>query len=423
MRFARRGPLDDGRITAPGAPPRLYALDGFRLVAALLVVFYHYLALKGGWGHSPKTIFPTLHKYAQYGWVGVEIFFLISGFVICMSTWGRTLGDFVISRASRLYPGYWAAVLITAGVIITWPQVRQVHDLDVVLTNLTMLQQGLGVWDVDGVYWTLFTELKFYLLFAVVVAMGVTYRRCVLFCGVWTVAAVIAPSVNNKLLTTWAMPLFAPYFVAGIAFYLMYRYRPTAVLWGIVGISFLLADHHMIKRVKDNVDPGAPYWPARLMVLVAFVIMAMMANGWFNRIQWRWLTTAGALTYPLYLLHQYIGLTIIYALRDRVPAPLLVAGLVVVMLGAAWLMQRYIEVPLGKKLRTALKKGMAEIRLHTPAPRSAEHSGRERPAAEDRTPAQPHPYEPVAATVPAAPPVAAPAQTTAPAPDWFGQRS
>ncbi|MCF3106233.1 acyltransferase [Streptomyces roseoverticillatus] len=368
MRFASRGDLDGGLVAGQKpAAPRLYVLDGLRIVAALMVVFFHYVALRGGWGQDPEHIFPNLWKFAQYGWTGVEIFFLISGFVICMSTWGRSLGDFFISRVSRVYPAYWVAILLTAAVVTLWPQVRQINGgFDGVLTNLTMLQSGLGVWDVDGVYWTLFIELKFYVMFAVVVATGVTYRKCVLFCVLWTVVALASVQADIKVLDQWAMPLYQPYFVAGIAFYLMYRYRPNALLWGITAMSLLLAEHHITRRVADNTTHNIPAWPARVIVLVAFVLMALIACGKFNRIQWRWLSTAGALTYPLYLLHQYIGMTVIYGLRDRIPRHVLVIGLVLVMLGAAWLLHKLVERPLGMRLRKVLRSSMEEVRQHSP---------------------------------------------------------
>ncbi|WP_217197767.1 acyltransferase family protein [Streptomyces buecherae] len=384
MRHADRGDVD-GATHHKRSAPRLYVLDGLRLVAALMVVLFHYVALYGGWENNPRAVFPSLHAYARYGWLGVEVFFLISGFVICMSTWGRSLGDFVVSRVSRIYPAYWVAVLLTAAVVTVWPQVRSVAGWGEVVTNLTMLQEGLGVSDVDGVYWTLFIELKFYALFAVVVATGVTYRKCVMFCGIWTAAAVIAPTADNTLLDMWAMPLYSPYFVAGIAFYLMHRFRPTALLWGIVLFSMLLAHHHLGERITDNLaDPEQPiaHWPAHLIVVLAFGAMALIALGAFDRVRWRWLATAGALTYPLYLVHMYIGLTMIHWLRGLLPAPYIVLTVVVVMLLAAYALHRCVERPLGAWLRGAMRRGIDDMRRHS-APRPA--TGRwGRPADSDR---------------------------------------
>lgn len=76
--------------------------------------------------------------------------------------------------------------------------------------NLSMLQGGIGVPDIDDAYWTLFVELKFYVLFALVVMRGVTYRNCVLFCGIWTLAGVVAPSADNGLLSFFAASSASP---------------------------------------------------------------------------------------------------------------------------------------------------------------------------------------------------------------------
>ncbi|WP_422399149.1 acyltransferase family protein [Streptomyces netropsis] len=329
-----------------------------------MVMLYHYAALYGGWGRHPSSVLPGLYMVARYGWLGVEIFFMISGFSICLSTWGRSLGEFAVSRVSRIYPAYWAAVLLTASVVITWPQVRRVSGWEAVLTNLTMVQEALGVPNVDGVYWTLFAELKFYGLFAIVVAFGVTYRKCLLFCGTWQLAGLISAADGGKALDAWAMPGFSPYFVAGIAFSLMHRFAPNAILWAVVAFSFLLAEHQLGGRLAANRDAGHPMpaWPAQLTVLAAFTLMAIMALGWLTTNRWRWLTPAGALTYPLYLIHQHVGMTLIYALRDHLPATALVLGTTVMMLGVSWAIHWLCERPLSARLRRALLRGIDQGR-------------------------------------------------------------
>jgi hypothetical protein len=81
-------------------------LDLSRLVAVAAVVFYHY----GFWGR-PRTACRRSHfrispPYAQYGFLGVPIFFTISGFVIAYSAEGRTPAGFAIARFSRIYPTF-----------------------------------------------------------------------------------------------------------------------------------------------------------------------------------------------------------------------------------------------------------------------------------------------------------------------------
>lgn len=366
------GSVQAGDRTCAGAPGgRLAVLDGIRVLAALAVLFYHYAALESAWGEPTAGVFPLAHRFAVYGWLGVEIFFMVSGFVICMSAWGRSVGDFAVSRVSRLFPAYWAAVVFTALVLFNWPEVRGVSALSDVVVNLSMLQGGIGVPDIDDAYWTLFVELKFYVLFALVVMRGVTYRNCVLFCGIWTLAGVVAPSADNGLLSFFAASSASPYFIAGIAFYLMRRFGPNAVLWAVVGVQFLLAQHYVHARMLASLGRGTteqtPAWPAHGVILLGFAVMAALALGALDGIRWRWLPHAGAITYPLYLIHMMAGLTFIHHFRrEMAPVPLAI-GVTVFMVLLAWLIHRFVERPLGRLLRDGLRRGIQDIRSGTPS--------------------------------------------------------
>ncbi len=340
-----------------------------------MVVSFHYVADSAPWSAKAPHGFPTpVYDLTRYGFLGVELFFLISGFVICMSGMGRGLGQFFVARVTRLYPAYWFAVIATTVVDVIYPYVRPAHSFRDVTTNLTMLQIPLHVGDVDGVYWTLWVEMRFYLLFAIVVFAGVTYRRVVAFCGLWTVGSIIAASTGSALLGTVLVPQSSPYFIAGMAFFLMHRFRPDPMLWGIVGISYLLAIHYL------GVDPrimhkfsGIPSWLGPGFITGFFVIMALVAYGKLA-VTWRWLTTAGVLTYPLYLLHQDIGWAIISKLQHRVPAPVLAVSTLVAMLLLAWIVQRYVERPLARLLRAKLAPTVERYHLPRPIAPAAEHS-------------------------------------------------
>ncbi|MBH1936118.1 acyltransferase [Streptomyces sp. AV19] len=359
--------------TAPHAPPpspggragRVAALDGLRLCAALMVVAYHWIAFgSGAWDAPARAVFPTAHLPASYGWLGVQLFFLISGFVICMSGWGRSVGEFAASRAARLLPAYWFAVLLVALVVRRWPTVNSAPSLREVAVNLTMLQEPLGVEPVDGVYWTLWIEVRFYLLFALVVAAGLTYRRVLAFCGLWACGALVARATGDDVLREVLLPYDCWYFVAGIAFYLMHRFGPNALLWGIVGTSLLIAQHDLVAaqaRAESHMGHRVPHWPTLLLLVVFFSAMSAVALGWTRRLDWRWLSTAGALTYPLYLLHERVGWVLIKRVDGRVPAHVLLPVLVVAMLVAARLVHVGIERPLARRVRDGLRRATAAI--------------------------------------------------------------
>lgn len=361
--------VSSGGGRAPG--PRLAALDGLRLIAALAVAVYH---LSVSWridGQNPPQYFlPDFSRLAIYGFLGVELFFLISGFVICMSSWRRGLGDFFVSRVSRLYPAYWVCILITALVVGLFPVVGGVPvsgtpDLGEIAVNMTMLQEPLGVPMVDTVYWTLFVELRFYLLFAALVAFGLTYRRTVIFCAVWMAVAVIGPTVDSRIVTIVGIPEYAPYFIAGIASFLIYKFGRSPLLFAIIGFAWLVSVKRVDDRVSD-VNPGfdVPTWPGIVVVTLSFAVVLVIALGWTDRIRWGWLTTAGVLTYPFYLLHQRIGYSFIRYTHEHttLPAWLLITGAILLVLALAWLVHRYLEKPLTRWLRRVLRQAIADVR-------------------------------------------------------------
>ncbi|MFD4411250.1 MULTISPECIES: acyltransferase family protein [unclassified Streptomyces] len=355
---------------------RLAALDGLRFLAALSVVLFHFVgqtpqAMIVVWGRPYQTTFPALHGYFAFGRLGVDLFFLISGFVICMSAWGRTPRDFFISRVTRLYPMYWVAIVVSACVIYLADSPFGHPNPRVLFANFTMLQTPLGVANLDPVYWTLWPELCFYLTFAVVVWKGLTHQRVVIFCGLWTVAAVLAPSAHIPLLTLIVNPTSAPYFIAGMSFYLMYRYRPTPLLWGIVAMSWLLALHFLLAPHggRNNWDTWSPWrgWLV-LVTTVFFLLVGAIALGWTRWIRWRGLTVAGAMTFPLYLLHDTLGMTVAHHYGDRVAPSTLVGVTVSILILLSYLAHRFVERPIALAMRRSLNPAAFGLQPPTPRP-------------------------------------------------------
>lgn len=361
---ASTSPADQGPAAGLEGQPqqrghRLRVLDGLRLLAALAVVGWHLTAAPtAGWDGHP---FGGLTAVTRYGWLGVELFFLISGFVICMSGWGRSVGEFAASRVARLYPAYWFAVLLAAAVVtaflkhgdpLTWPQLA---------ANLTMLQNPLGVRDIDPSYWTLAVELRFYLLFAIVLAIGVTYRRVVYFCVVWLAVSVF---VSGQPWLAWLISAEnVPYFVAGMALFLVHRFGATPLLWGIVTASWLIALYRLDSHIGATLhsDASSTWLAAAAVVTVCFAVMVLVATGRLNRLDWPWLVTAGALTYPLYLIHQSLGVTVITRMHGVLPPWLLLAVLVAALLGLAWLVHRFVERPLAARLKRGAAQSLAAL--------------------------------------------------------------
>ncbi|MET7689962.1 acyltransferase [Streptomyces sp. NPDC005483] len=347
---------------------RLYAIDGIRFLAALMVAVHHYAGTHrvdqpGNriWDRPVSDIMPTVFRFASYGWIGVEIFFVISGFVICMSCWGRTPRQFFTSRVIRLYPAYWFAIVFTTAVLIALPGVWDRLRTRDILLNFTMLQSGSGVMNVDGVYWTLWSELRFYLLFLIVVWSGLTYRKVVVFCCVWGAAAMLAPISELPLLELVANPEGAWYFIAGLSLYLMHRFGQDLLLWGILAMAWLMGQRELGIRI-DEVEHVSG-WRGSVTIFTVFLLaMVAIALGATDRIRWKWLVTAGALTYPLYLMHYAAGTVLINRLRDTMDARLLIASVIAGFMLLSWLVHRFVERPVARLLKRGLDTSFARLR-------------------------------------------------------------
>ena len=345
------------------ARPRLAALDALRLLAALAVLSYHYTAIdQEFWGHPATQEFPQLSLLTRYGYLGVELFFIISGFVILMTAYGRSLPAFVASRISRLYPAYWAAVIITVLLQAFWDGGRSVEPVEA-LVNLTMLQEAWDVTSVQGAFWTLWVELKFYLLIGVMLALGgVTRGRAIAFAILWPPLAQLARATDADLLESLLITSWAPYFAGGMLLYLLHREGPDLLVLLGLGMNVVLA-LQQATRYGDAVAPrhsDAPVSQAVLAVLVLllFAVVYACSTGPLSRVDREWCTAAGALTYPLYLVHGQFGFFVITGLSGRVDSHLVLALAASLSLLLAWAIHRFVERPSHGPMRRAITSSL-----------------------------------------------------------------
>lgn len=338
--------------------PRLRVLDLLRFCAALAVVLFHFVETSA-WG--TRHAFPTLSGFSMFGGYGVRLFFMISGFVILMSAWGRTPGQFVVSRIARLYPAYWASVIILGGLALAGFVTDHRPTLSELLANLTMMQHGLRVRDLEIVYWTLWHELVFYVLIACFAAVGITYRRCLGFLGGWVFLLVVVERVDVDLLQAVLLPFSAPYFIAGMALFLVYRFGNSFLPWLFVLMGWVLGVVGALGlRPRELIRYGEALGTLLVVGVISliFLVMALVAVGAFDRLNWRWLTALGALTYPLYLFHHHVGFLVIQWLREPLGHLVTLPLAVLVVLGVAYAVHRLVEVPLGPRLRAALSRSL-----------------------------------------------------------------
>ncbi len=291
---------------------------------------------------------------ARYGYLGVDLFFLISGFVVLLGAFDRTPRQFVTSRITRLYPAYWVAVTFTALMLTLLGDGRFTVTPLQYAANLTMANSLVDVPNIDVVYWTLWSELRFYALVFVLVRVGVTRTRVLWTLWGWLAVtfllqASVLPGPMQDALSLVFQPEWAQYFIAGMALCLVYRFglslQPALIL--------LIACGYALYRAVGFADDVAGRYHATLNLVVvlivvgaAFAVMTLIALRLTGRLARPWFAVLGALTYPLYLVHDRVGVVLFTGLGGAVNRWVLLAGVTVFMFVLAWATHRCVERPL-----------------------------------------------------------------------------
>lgn len=321
---------------------RVGELDALRGLAALGVVVFHYTTFyQQEQGHLPPLGFGF-----PAGNYGVHLFFLISGFVIFMTLERtRTAMDFVVSRFSRLFPAYWAAMAITAAVVYTIGLPGQRIAGADLFANLTMLQEILGFDHLDGSYWTLQVELFFYaqMLFWFVIGQLKRIRWIILFWLAMTVAYALTAKNHVHFSYTLRETMILrhiPFFAIGILFYKRYtgsgdaRIDTALILLALaaIGISFAPA-----------------YFFAGVACCAVFALFIAGRLRWLRAAPFAFL---GGVSYSLYLLHQAIGFAVIHRLEAAgVPGLVAVTLAIAMALALATALTHGVERPAMRALR------------------------------------------------------------------------
>jgi peptidoglycan/LPS O-acetylase OafA/YrhL len=340
--------------------PRLPGLDILRLGAALLVVIYHY-GFRGGLNGEflNFSLFET-GSWVQYFYFGVQLFFIISGFVILWSAENKSWIDFAIARILRLWPAYLICVSITAATFY-WTD-TQLFETSVFhwLTNLTFFAPAFGQSFMDGVYWTIVLELIFYFWVMAALWAKLLPRFTHELCLGWMIVIVanefwLESGIASKALLT----SHGVWFIIGILMYSMWSRGASAITNILLVTAIALS---MIMAVIEHMGIAGQYGysveflrPMIANSAVIFLAAATIVMG--NRLPGgRIAFVLGGLTYPLYLVHQNVGYIMINDLRQSMSDVQAVGLVVVAMLVLSTVIFLFWERPVGRLLKHFVTK-------------------------------------------------------------------
>ena len=149
---------------------RILWLDALRGLAILLVLLFHF-STRYEEKYPLHGFTGSMFLKFTFGWIGVHLFFMISGFIIYLTIQQKNGPiDFLVARLSRLLPPFWGAIaLILLLEFIHAPLfgVQGRYDFATTIFNIMMIPDILHVSFLDGAFWSLFVEVKFYIFFAI----------------------------------------------------------------------------------------------------------------------------------------------------------------------------------------------------------------------------------------------------------------
>lgn len=269
---------------------RYQNIELLRFIAALAVVYFHAV------GTLRAVAFPEIgpNPLTELGAAGVDVFFVISGFVIFLSLTrkNRTPIEFARDRLIRLVPAYWILtvshlVILASVAILRGTEVP--FDISWTIQSLFFVSQPLGNnLPLISQGWSLEIEMLFYLL----VAVGLIIKN--------PIANIVFPAVALVSLVGFGLlpDLALEFIFGGLLGYLYTRIKfpaPIAIGAGVLGIVLFVAPVGL-----GALD--APRWvtwgiPSMLVVFSAINL---------PQLNWKILPTLGAASYPVYLLHMMV---------------------------------------------------------------------------------------------------------------------
>lgn len=302
-----------GREATPHKTERLDYIDILRVIALGSVISFHYLFSGISKGKITSIAPSPFFDYAKYGYLGVELFFLISGFVILYSTQGRSASNFAKRRFFRLYPMYWIAlILIYAATSLPFWKRPGAGFGDFALA-LTMFPTAFGGDWLDGAHWFLKRELQFYLIIIFFMLIGLGRKLPAIF-PLWAIIMCVWNLFNLPHFEIWYLNGYFALINAGAIIFTIREWGWTPVRALGLLAAYICSIETRIEHAKF-LGPwrNTEYSPIVVSVIVSifFVLMLLLVTEIPHNVSWQWATQAGAITYPLFLIHGRLGATII----------------------------------------------------------------------------------------------------------------
>jgi len=335
--------------SSPGSrAERLVFIDALRGIAALAVAAYHIERYGPLAEPASRIIRGPLETVIEHGWMGVQVFFVISGFVIAYSlrdAWitPRYLGNYALRRSLRLDPPYWATIAVAlalhflASRLLGIPSPMDTPPVGKQIAwHALYLQNVMGYDNLSVGLWTLCIEVQFYLLYATL--LGVVQRLCgierwlragggAIVASLFGVLALVSLAVyrHENLLSPLTRQWLAPFVSdACVLRYFWMFFLGMLIHWTLEGrtprwvvMAYFTALAARFCWYESAIRESVVIsWPTVEVVVAGLAGAAILILGSQNRLSLvggqRWLQFLGRTSYSLYLIHYPISHVIVH---------------------------------------------------------------------------------------------------------------
>lgn len=243
--------MHDPKVSAGSGSTYFAGIQSLRGIAALLVVVYHLVDAEAIYGQGPKI----LDGIARFGYAGVDVFFVISGFVMATIAAQRFgsfehAGSFLVRRALRILPLYWLYTTLIVALLLLVPHAlsAEYHHKNIIASYLLLPQPEHPLLQVG---WTLIYEAFFYLMMAVAIAC-LKPRLAPIFLAAWAFAVLLLQEASPA--RPWQQVVTSPMaweFIAGGFIGLYWRFLPRRLALAVAALgafAFVLAASVLSQR-------------------------------------------------------------------------------------------------------------------------------------------------------------------------------
>ncbi|TNC12260.1 acyltransferase [Methylobacterium terricola] len=310
---------------------QVLGIDGLRFCAAVSVMLFHLGCTSWRVPSSEAMMllngraqFPELLGVASVGWVGVPVFFAISGFVIAYSAEGSSPDRFFRSRFLRLAPGVWICSSVSFLIALAFLPIPAKNIVIEYIKTLVLFPAPQWI---DGVYWTLGIEISFYAIIFVLILLRKENKIEDVMTAIGSVSAIIwimastpwfpgldilaSKRVSKLLLITHGCD-----FALGVLIWLMAFKGVTTRRLSVAAICCLgsILQISYDTRFTETELGITSLGHIPIYIFIAFLLLMMLSLSLNQKIHallgsrggWA-LRTLGLTTYPLYLLHTFVG--------------------------------------------------------------------------------------------------------------------